>query len=171
MPELACTSCTDFWTGHGGVELVDGVGGLLDESFLDGVILGHLGLNVFLTLEQGGDVALKLDDFAGHGHDGLGPMRLPAMALASMAPESRACCGHAYLKPPKDGQGQGFLGKRARESPIFKCSGRLIGEQGDTEGKFEKGNWKLEKRGFGKRGWEARRGGLRSFAGRKAGSG
>ena len=50
--------------GHGGVELVDGIGGLLDEGFLDGVVLSHLGLNVFLTLEERGDVALEFDNFA-----------------------------------------------------------------------------------------------------------
>ena len=59
-------------TRHGGVELVDGIGRLLDQSFQDSVVLGHLGLHVFLTLQQGGDIALELNDFAGHGHDGLG---------------------------------------------------------------------------------------------------
>jgi len=37
---------------HGGVELVDGVRRLFDESFLYGVVLGHLGLHVFLTLQN-----------------------------------------------------------------------------------------------------------------------
>ena len=50
--------------GHGGIEFIDGIGGLLDESFLDRVVLSHLGLQVFLTLEECGDVALQLDNFA-----------------------------------------------------------------------------------------------------------
>jgi hypothetical protein len=45
---------------------------LFDEGFLDSVILGHLVLEIFLTLEDRGDIALKLDDFASDGHDRLG---------------------------------------------------------------------------------------------------
>jgi hypothetical protein len=56
----------------GAVELADVVAGLLDEGLHDGVILRHLGREVLLTLEQVGDVALELDDFAG---DGLGGPR------------------------------------------------------------------------------------------------
>ena len=68
VPELAWTSWTDFWReAHGGVELVDSVGGLLDEGFLDSVVLSHLGLHVFLTLEERGDIALELDNFASDG--------------------------------------------------------------------------------------------------------
>ncbi len=52
---------------HGGVELADVVAGLLDESFEDGVVLGHLRGHVFLTLKKGGDVALQVDDFTGDG--------------------------------------------------------------------------------------------------------
>lgn len=57
--------------GHGGVELVDGIGRLLDESFLDSMVLSHLGLDVFLALEEGGDVALELDDLASDSECGL----------------------------------------------------------------------------------------------------
>ena len=45
---------------------------MLDESFLDGVVLGHLRGEIFLTLEDRGDVALELDDFASDGEGGLG---------------------------------------------------------------------------------------------------
>lgn len=58
--------------GHGGVELVHGVAGLLNESFLDSMVLSHLGLDVFLTLEEGSDVALEFDDLASDGECGLG---------------------------------------------------------------------------------------------------
>jgi hypothetical protein len=36
------------------------------------MILGHLGGEILLALEQGGDVALKLDEFAGDGLGGAG---------------------------------------------------------------------------------------------------
>ncbi|PYU59170.1 MAG: hypothetical protein DMG55_14425 [Acidobacteria bacterium] len=45
---------------------------MLDERFHDGVILRYLGGKIFLALEQGGDVALKLDELAGHGFRGVG---------------------------------------------------------------------------------------------------
>ena len=45
---------------------------MLDESLLDSVILGHLGLKIFLTRENGADVALEFDDFAGDGQSGPG---------------------------------------------------------------------------------------------------
>src|SRR6202011_722016 len=53
--------------GHGGVEFVDGVGRLFDEGFLDSMVLGQLGLDIFLALKQRGDIALELDDFTGYG--------------------------------------------------------------------------------------------------------
>jgi hypothetical protein len=56
--------------GHSGIELVDGVGGLLHEGFLDSMVLGHLGLKSLLTLEESADVALELDNFAGDGESG-----------------------------------------------------------------------------------------------------
>ena len=55
---------------HGGVELADIVAGLFDQRLHDGVVLGHLGGEIFLSLEQGGDVALQLDEFAGDGFGG-----------------------------------------------------------------------------------------------------
>ncbi len=57
---------------HGGAELADVVVGLLDEGLHDGMILGHLGGEILLALEQGGDVALKLDELAGDGFGGAG---------------------------------------------------------------------------------------------------
>ena len=51
-------------------ELVDVVVGLLDKGFYYGVVLSHLGGEIFLTLEQSGDVALQLDEFAGDGFGG-----------------------------------------------------------------------------------------------------
>src|SRR5712692_1273622 len=57
---------------HGGGELVDVVAGLLNERLHDGVVLSHLGGKILLTLEQGGYVALKLDEFAGDGFGGAG---------------------------------------------------------------------------------------------------
>jgi len=56
---------------HGGVEFINGVGGLFDEEFLGSMILSHLRLQGLLTLEDGGDVALELDDFAGDREGGL----------------------------------------------------------------------------------------------------
>ena len=58
---------------HGGVELADVVAGLLDQSLHDGVILGHLAGEILLALENVGDVALELDDFASDGVDRAGP--------------------------------------------------------------------------------------------------
>ena len=43
---------------HGAVELADIIVGLLDERLHDGVILGHLRGEIFLSLKQGGDVSL-----------------------------------------------------------------------------------------------------------------
>jgi len=57
---------------HRGVELVDGVGGLLDQGFLDSVVLRHLGLKIVLPCEESGDVALQLDDLASDGEGGFG---------------------------------------------------------------------------------------------------
>jgi hypothetical protein len=37
------------------------------------VVLGHLGLHVFLTLQETGDIALELDDLASDGEGGAGP--------------------------------------------------------------------------------------------------
>jgi hypothetical protein len=34
------------------------------------VVLRELGLHIFLTLKNRGDIALQLDDFTGHGHHG-----------------------------------------------------------------------------------------------------
>jgi hypothetical protein len=53
-------------------ELGDAAGRLLDESLLDSVVLGHLGLQIFLTLENSADVALQFDNFAGDGQGGPG---------------------------------------------------------------------------------------------------
>jgi len=58
---------------HGGAELADVLAGLLDERLHDGVILSHLSGKILLSLEQGGDVALELDDLAGDGLGGAGP--------------------------------------------------------------------------------------------------
>ena len=55
---------------HGGVEFADGVAGLLDEGLHHGVILGHLGGEIFLALQQGGDVVLQFDNFARDGFGG-----------------------------------------------------------------------------------------------------
>src|SRR5207249_8068825 len=52
--------------------LVDVVAGLPDERLHDGVVLSDLSGKVLLALEQGGDVALKLDEFAGDGFGGTG---------------------------------------------------------------------------------------------------
>jgi hypothetical protein len=40
---------------------------LFHQRLHDGVVLSHLGLQIFLSLEERGDVALKLDEFAGNG--------------------------------------------------------------------------------------------------------
>ena len=55
---------------HGGVEAADIVAGLLDEGLHDSVVLSHLGLQIFLSLEECGDVALELDEFASDGFGG-----------------------------------------------------------------------------------------------------
>src|SRR6266446_7432049 len=64
-PELAWTSWTDFWS-----EPVDIVAGLPDERLHNGVVLGDLSGKILLALEQRGDVALKLDEFASDGFGG-----------------------------------------------------------------------------------------------------
>jgi len=52
---------------HGGAELADRVIGLADERSHNRVVLSDLRRKIFLALEQRGDVALKLDEFAGDG--------------------------------------------------------------------------------------------------------
>jgi hypothetical protein len=52
---------------HGAVELGHGLARLLDEGLHDSMVLGHLGGDISLPLQQGSDVLLKLDNFAGHG--------------------------------------------------------------------------------------------------------
>src|SRR5262249_55967237 len=59
-------------TGHRRVQPIYCIARLLDERFLDGVVLGHLRLQIFLTLQDGSRIALEFDDLAGHGHDGFG---------------------------------------------------------------------------------------------------
>src|SRR5207245_8185298 len=55
---------------HGGAEFANSVVGLADERLHDSVVLSDLRGKVFLALEQGSDVALKLDEFASDGFDG-----------------------------------------------------------------------------------------------------
>src|SRR4029077_11335319 len=55
---------------HGGGELIDVVTGLPDERLHDSVVLSDLSGKILLALEQGSDVALKLDEFAGDGFSG-----------------------------------------------------------------------------------------------------
>src|SRR5437879_7303325 len=67
----------DVWDGlleraHGGRETVDVVTGLADERLHDSVVLSDLSGKVLLALEQGSDVALKLDEFASDGFGGTG---------------------------------------------------------------------------------------------------
>src|SRR5882724_548500 len=57
---------------HGSAELADIVAGLLDKGLHDGVILDGFVGKILLALKQGGDVALKIEDFTG---DGLGGPR------------------------------------------------------------------------------------------------
>jgi hypothetical protein len=45
---------------------------LADERLHDGVVLGDLSGKILLALEQGGDVALKLDELTGDGFNGTG---------------------------------------------------------------------------------------------------
>jgi hypothetical protein len=45
---------------------------LVNDGAHAGVILGHLRGEILLALEQRGDVALKLDEFAGDGLGGTG---------------------------------------------------------------------------------------------------
>ena len=75
-----------FERAHRAVELIDIVGGLFDESLLDGMFLRHLGLQIFLPLQEGGDVALQFDHLSVDRLNRLGPNRLPAIALANMEP-------------------------------------------------------------------------------------
>jgi hypothetical protein len=51
---------------HGAIEFADGVVGLFDQSAHDRVVLGGLAGKVLLTLQQSGNVALQLYDFAGN---------------------------------------------------------------------------------------------------------
>ncbi len=57
---------------HGAFDLAEAGVGLVNDGAHAGVILGHLGGEILLALEQGGDVALKLDEFAGDGLGGAG---------------------------------------------------------------------------------------------------
>src|ERR1700722_2477197 len=57
---------------HGGIEAAYIVAGLLDQGLHDSVVLSHLGLQIFLSLKERGDVALEFDEFAS---DGLGGAR------------------------------------------------------------------------------------------------
>jgi len=52
---------------HGGAEPANGVAGLPDERLHDAIVLSDLSGKIFLALEQGSDVALKLDQFASDG--------------------------------------------------------------------------------------------------------
>src|SRR5436305_321002 len=57
---------------HAAAEVADIVIETADDGLDDGVILGHLRGEIFLPLQQGSDIALEVDDFAG---DGFGRMR------------------------------------------------------------------------------------------------
>jgi hypothetical protein len=58
---------------HGGVEFVDIIAGLADQSLEDSIVLGDLRGHVLLTLEKSGDVSLQVDDFASDGLSGARP--------------------------------------------------------------------------------------------------
>src|SRR5437588_2064118 len=57
---------------HGAVQLVDVVIETANNGLDGSVVLNHLRGDVFLSLEQGSDVALEVDNFAGDGFDRAG---------------------------------------------------------------------------------------------------
>src|SRR4029077_1895119 len=63
---------------HGGGDFVDVVVGLLNERLGDSMVLGDLCGHVFLTLEQGSDVTLKLDELARDSFGGARTDQAPA---------------------------------------------------------------------------------------------
>jgi hypothetical protein len=66
-PEFACTSCTDFLqAAHRSVQPAHRVVGLFKQRAHHRVVLRQLRGKVLLSLQQGGDVALQLNDFASH---------------------------------------------------------------------------------------------------------
>jgi len=112
---------------HGRVELVDAVRRLFDESALDGVVLGHLGLHFFLTLQQRGDIALQLDDLARHGEGGAGPDEAAGDGADEHGAGEKKNVTHPHgCVPPR-------LRPKANEKDdgvtTFQCNGRLEWEQ------------------------------------------
>src|SRR5208337_3789224 len=111
-----------------GFDLLEVVGEALDLGG-HGVEAGAgVGLNVldgFLEGAHGGVVALQLEDSRATAMTGLGPMRLPAMALASRAPEKTRMLRARMMKTSENWE---QIGNNLRKGRIASQSSNVLGD-------------------------------------------